>query len=144
MAGFAMTHYGEDLVLNWLCHGHVPPKKDLWIGYLTGSPGETGTGPEVAGNAYARVPILEAATSTGVFGAVTANAAPATGSYCANTVDVDFPVATGNQGSITHIAIWDAQTSGNMLAYKELAVAQTVTAGQQVKFPADKLKISQD
>lgn len=144
MAGFAMTHYAESLVLDWLCHGNVPPKKDLWVGYLTGNPGETGTGPEVSGNAYARVQLFDSAAATGVFGPVTANTSPATGSYCANSSDVEFPIATGNQGTITHIGIWDAQTGGNMIAYKELAVAQTVTAGQQVKFPADKLKISQD
>jgi len=146
MAGFAMTRYGEAYVLEWLCQGKSPDRLDVWLGYLTGNPGETGTGAEVSGNGYARVQLVDVSTSTAstVFGAVTPNTAPATGSFCANTSDIEFPIATGNQGTITHIAIWNAATGGQMIAYKALAVPQTVEASQQVKFQVGKLKISQD
>ena len=146
MAGFALTHYGEGYVLNWLCHGKLPDRMNLFLGYLTSNPGETGTGSEVSGNGYSRVQLVDVSTPTAttVFGPVTPNIAPDTGSYCPNTSDVEFPISTGNQGAVTHIGIWDAATAGNMIAYKALLVPQTVTAGQQVKFPVGKLKITAD
>lgn len=144
MAGFAMTQKGEQYVLNWLCHGTLPAKLDLWIGYLTGNPGETGTGPEVSGNGYARTQLVNISGGTSVFGSVTPNISPATGSYCENVSEIEFNIATGNQGNISHIGIWDAASGGNMIAYKELTIPQSISAGQQIKFPIGKLKISQD
>ena len=146
MAGFALTHFGEAYILEWLCKGKLPGRLNLFLGYLTSNPGETGTGSEVAGKGYARLKLVDVSspTAVSVFGPVTPNIAPATGSYCANTADLEFPMATGNQGTISHIGLWDAAAGGNMIAYKALALPQTVLAGQQVKFPIDKLRISAD
>lgn len=38
-------------------------------------------------------------------------------SHVKNKDNVDFPVATANWGTITHVAIFDAPTGGNVLAW---------------------------
>ena len=62
---------------------------------------EAGTGTEVSGGSYARTAITFGAPSNG---AVT------------NSSAVTFPAATGNWGTVTHAAIFDASSGGNALS----------------------------
>lgn len=45
-----------------------------------------------------------------------------------NTRDIYFYEATGSWGTLTHFAIYDAQTGGNMLAYGSLTSSISPTA----------------
>ncbi len=46
-----------------------------------------------------------------------------------NAVELDFPAATDSWGTITHWAIFDAITSGNMLAFGEITDPKNVITG---------------
>jgi len=59
----------------------------------------------------------------------------------ANTADVVFPEATGDWGTITHFALFDAITAGNMLAHGALAVSKTVDTGIDAKFAAGDIDV---
>lgn len=106
---------------------------NLYIGLHTSDPTDTYSSGEVSGNAYQRT-------------AVSFNAAtqPSTGfTYADNSATVTFPTAAGgNWGTISHLTIWDAQTSGNMLFHGALTATKVVNDGDTFQIQAGNLTIS--
>jgi len=49
------------------------------------------------------------------------------------SADVTFDQATGSWGTITHIGIWDALTTGNLLYHTELTCKQAAATGDTFK-----------
>ncbi len=105
----------------------------VYVGLFTAAPGETGGGTEVSGNAYARQACPFAAASQG---------AP---SSAVNSGTVTFPVATpSGWGTVTHFAIFDASSGGNMLRHGALAASKTVNAGDAPTFPPGSITVTED
>ncbi len=97
----------------------------------TADPLDTGAGvAEPSGNAYARV-------TMNVWDA-------AAGGATANTNAITFPTATGSWGTITHFAIFDASTAGNMLCHGTLAASKTIGSGDTPRFNAGDVDITLD
>lgn len=64
---------------------------------------------------------------------------------CENTNSVDFLALTGGYGTITHVALFDAPTGGNMLYYTELNSTIRATSDDKgITFPAGDLKVAED
>ncbi len=126
----ALTGYLEAALLNHVFRNtaYASPAT-VYVGLFTAAPGETGGGTEVSGGAYAR----QAAT----FGAPS-------GGQVSNSADINFPVATANWGTITHIAIFDAVTAGNMLVYGALSASKIIQTGDQFIIKAGSLTVSLD
>ena len=68
-----------------------------------------------------------------------------------NTAALTFPAATTNWGTATHCGIYDAATSGNLVAYETLTAAdfstanpKTINSGDIFKIDAGNLKIQLD
>lgn len=128
----SFTDYTENLVLTWLFTGSSATRPTAWyVGLFTAAPSDTGGGTEVTGNAYARV-----ATGTmSVSGTSPTN--------CTNAAAIEFAAASGgNWGTITHVAIFDADTSGNMLGWAELTTSRTINDGDILRIPAGDLDIT--
>ena len=53
-----------------------------------------------------------------------------------------FPTATTNWGSITHIALLDAATDGNVLMWKELTSPESINIGDSLRFLSGDLDLS--
>lgn len=77
------------------------------------------------------------------------NAGATTTGTIESSVTVPFNVATadyetnGSTGNVvTHLAIMDAQTSGNVLFYGALSVSKTVSAGDQFTISQGNLSVS--
>jgi hypothetical protein len=87
---------------------------------------------EPSGNAYARVSTTGADWNT------------ASGGALDNANDITFPEATGSWGTITHFALFDAATGGNMLAYGALSTPKIIGSGDTAKFAAGDLDVSLD
>lgn len=86
----------------------------LYCGLYTVTPNDDGTGgTEVTGGSYARVSITNNATN---FPA----ASGGNPSIKSNGVSLTFPVATGSWGTVVGVGIFDASTSGNLLAWNSL------------------------
>jgi hypothetical protein len=64
------------------------------------------------------------------------------GNASTNSSAVEFDAATGSWGTITYVAVFDALTSGNMLAYGELTVSKTIATGDVFRVPAGDLDIT--
>ena len=129
MASF--SDYTENLVLTWLFTTDSATRPTAWyVGLFTAAPSDTGGGTEVSGNGYARV-------STGTM-SVTGTATTAT-----NSAAIEFSAASGgNWGTITHAAVFDASSAGNMLAWAPLTTSRTINDGDVFRIPASSLTIT--
>jgi len=62
-----------------------------------------------------------------------------------NANAITFVEATGTSwGTITHFALYDALTSGNMLAHGALTASKTIDSGDTASFGAGDLDVSLD
>ena len=124
----AFTNYLENKIMAYVFSGTAfsSPSASLYIGLFTAAPGEGGGGTEVSGNGYNRK----------IVSLTTTNNASTNGSA------VEFDAATASWGTITYVAIFDASTSGNMLAYGELTTAKTIGTGDVFRIPAGDLDIT--
>ena len=63
-----------------------------------------------------------------------------------NSADVTFPTATGNQGTATHIAVFDNLTygAGNLLFYGALTASKTIQTGDTFEIKTDNLTVNLD
>lgn len=124
----AFTNYLENKIMAYVFSGTAfsSPSASLYLGLFTAAPGEGGGGTEVSGSGYTRK--IVALTTTG-------NAST-------NSAAVEFDPASASWGTITYVAVFDASTSGNMLAYGELTTAKTIGTGDVFRIPAGDLDIT--
>ena len=63
-----------------------------------------------------------------------------------NSGDVTFPTATGNQGTCTHIAVYDNLTygGGNLLFYGALTASKTIETGDTFEIKISNLTVNLD
>ena len=128
----SLTNYSEDLVLDFLLTTATATRPTDWyVGLFTAAPGEAGGGTEVSGSGYAR----KAATFT------VSGSAPTTAT---NSGAIEFDAATGSWGTITHVAIFDALTSGNMIAYATLSASKVVGLNDIFRIQTSNLSITLD
>jgi hypothetical protein len=127
----SFSDYTENLVLNWLFTTNSATRPTAWyVGLFTAAPSDTGGGTEVSGNGYARV-------ATGTI------SVSGTDTLATNAAAIEFAAASGgNWGTITHAAIFDASSSGNMLAWAQLTTSRTINDGDVFRIPAGSLDIT--
>lgn len=132
----AMSDYFEDAIKEWFRGTAFPAATgSVYVALFTAAPSDSGGGTEVSGNAYARQALSKAA------GSWTAGAAGS--GQISNTSAITFPTATpAAWGTITHFAIFDASTSGNMILWGVLTASKTVNAGDTFQFAAGQLVIT--
>lgn len=118
----AMTDYLEgELIKHIFRTGSFTKPTALYIALFTAAPNDAGGGTEVTGGSYARAQLNPADANW---------AAPAAGNgVTSNAAAITFPAPTANWGSVTHFAIMDASTAGNMLFHGALTASKTVNNG---------------
>lgn len=114
-----LSDFAENLILKWLLSAAAATRPTAWyIALFTAAPGETGGGTEVTGGSYARQSVAFTVSGT----------APSQG---VNSAQIEFPTATANWGTVSHMALMDASSGGNMLAYGEVLNPVTGVADPQ-------------
>lgn len=110
----------------------------VYVCLHSGDPTDAAAANEITGNGYARVQVTSSlANWAGTQGAGTTTASTGTGGATSNNNVVTFPNPTpSGWGSITHAALRDAVTGGNLLFHGPLQVPKTVNAGDPPTFPA--------
>jgi hypothetical protein len=68
--------------------------------------------------------------------------AAASGGSSATNATVTFDTATANWGTITHVAIMDAETSGNVLFYGAVTTSKTIETGDTFQVSSGNLTVS--
>lgn len=97
----------------------------VYVALSTADPTEDGSGlAEPSGNNYARAEVTNSGT----------NWDTASSGATANKTAITFNTASGDWGTITHYAVMDASSSGNMLWYGTLTTSKTVGNGDTPKF----------
>lgn len=124
------TDYLENLIIDHLFRTRTFAKPTaLYMALFTAPPSDTGGGTEVAGGSYARINLAPLDTNwNATQGGTSGNSSGSTG-LTANAVQITFPAPTANWGTITHFAIMDALTAGNMLIWDALTAPRTVLSG---------------
>ena len=130
MAG--LSNYAEDLVLDWLFTAASATRPTTWyVALYTVAPGEGGGGTEVSGGSYVRQSVSFTVSGT----------AP---TQAANSAAVEFPTATASWGTVVAAAIYDASTSGNMLAFANLTTSKAIDSGDVLRFNTGTLVVTLD
>lgn len=116
----ALSDYLEAALLNEVLRNTgYTPSATVYLALFTNATSDAGGGTEVAGGSYARQAVTFAAPS---------------GGSSANSSTVSF---TGMPAvTVTHAAIMDASTVGNMLFHGALTASKTVGAGDTLSFAA--------
>lgn len=97
-----------------------------YLGLFTAAPGEAGGGTELSGNAYVRKAV----------------AFTTSGDTTSNNAAVEFPTATGSWGTVTHVGVFDALTTGNLMAYATLSASKAIETGDVFRVPSGDLDIT--
>ena len=103
-----------------------------YVALFTAAPSDAGGGTEVTGGSYARKVTAGADWNAAAAGSVT-NAQPIT-----------FPTASASWGTVTHFALIDAASGGNMLRWGALGTQKAVGSGDTATFPAGSLTLTED
>ena len=118
----ALSDYAEKAILDWIMGGATPTRPSArYVALFTAAPNDAGGGTEVSTGSYARqAATWDAATSgTGV---------------TANADAQSFTASGASWGSITHVAVFDAATTGNLLWHGAITTARTVNDGDTITF----------
>jgi len=99
-----------------------------YLALYTATPGETGGGTEVSGTGYVRKAV----------------AFTTTGNTTSNTAAVEYPTAGASWGTVTSVGVFDAETSGNLMAYAALTTNKTIDSGDVFRVPTADLDITLD
>lgn len=123
-----MSNYLENALINaTLRNTSYTSVATIYVSLHTADPTDAATGAEVSGGSYARKSATFAAPSNGV---------------SATSADVTFDQCTSAWGTITHIGIWDALTTGNMLYHTPLTTSKTIDSGDIFKIASGSLTVT--
>jgi hypothetical protein len=99
----------------------------VYVSLYTSDPTDADSGTEVSGGSYARTAVTFGAPSNGV---------------STNSADVTFPTCTASWGTVSHIGIHDASTSGNLLFHTPLDTSKTIDSGDIFKITSGNLSVT--
>ena len=132
----ALSSYSERKVLDLLFKNTAFTAPEAYIGLFTSDPTDSASGTEVSGSGYARIRIDNKMAS--------ATTGSDNSSIVSNT-NITFAAASGGDfGTITHIGIFDALTSGNLLAHGALTASKTISDGDTFQINSGNLTITID
>lgn len=134
------SDYVENQILDFYLNqgtgagGSITAPSNIYLGLHTADPTDAGSGAEVStsGTGYGRVEItdkFDSASGTG-------------GSLSSNANITGFTADGANWGTITHIGIYDASTSGNLLFHTALDSSATVNDGDSFQISAGNLTVT--
>jgi len=87
-------------------------------------------------------PSAEISTSSTGYGRQTVSFGAASSGSASTDATVTFSAATANWGTITHVAVMDASTSGNVLFYGAVTTSKTIESGDTFQVSSGNLTVS--
>lgn len=142
----AFTDYTETAVLNHIFKAtEFSLPSNLYVALFTGAPGETASpSDECTYTGYARVDAAGGDTLTSGWTSV-ADADTGAGKQVTNAKAVTFAANQDAEAEVvTHLGIFDALTSGNMLVWSALATPKTLSTGDVLSFAIGAIKVALD
>ncbi len=126
-----LTDFAENKLVDALFRAQTlgAPATQYWA-LFTAAPGETGGGTETTYGSYARVAVTASlANWAGTQSSGSTTASSGTGGQTSNNAAITFPSPTSGPATLTHFAMMDASTAGNMWMYATLTASRTVNNG---------------
>jgi len=102
------------------------PPTTIYVALTTTTPSRSAAGTEVTGGSYARVSVAFSAAGSGL---------------SSNSGTLTWPTATADWGTVTHVELYDASTSGNRLWFGALTASRTITNGTTFSIAAGDLDL---
>lgn len=127
MAGFS-DYLENKLLLHTFSNTSFTTPGTVYLALYTSAPTDAGGGTELSGNAYAR---QSCAFTT-------------TNAQASNSSAVEWPTATGAWGTIVSVGVFDASSSGNLLAWSNLTASKAIATGDVFRINAGELDIDLD
>lgn len=119
-----LSDWAEKAMLDWLMGGADPVRPaGRFVALFTSAPNDAGGGTEVSGNGYARQAIASTPATSGA-------------GLTENSAAITFTAAGGGFGTVTHMGIFSAATSGNLLWHGALTASKTIADGDSLTFAA--------
>jgi len=126
----ALSDHAEELLLNWLMTTGTATRPTNWyVALYTAAPSDSGGGTEVSTGGYARQ-------------AVTFAAASSPGGTTSNSGTVSFTASGADYGTVTHIGIFDAVSSGNLLWHGAMTASKTIADGDTLEFSTGNIDLT--
>jgi len=123
-----MSNYLENTLINaTLRNTSYTSPATVYVALYTTDPTDADTGTEVSGGSYARTAVTFGAPSNGV---------------STNSAAVEFPTCTSSWGTITHIGIRDASTSGNLLYHTALTTSKVIDVDDIFRITTGNLSVT--
>lgn len=123
-----MSNYLENALVNaTLRNTSYTSPATVYVALFTTDPTDAASGTEVTGGAYARTSVTFAAPSNGA---------------SASNVDCTFPTCTSTWGTVSHIGLFDASTSGNLLYHTPLDTSKLIETGDIFKIASGSLTVT--
>lgn len=124
------SNYFEDQISEYSFRGGYDfNTATVYLALYISNPDEDNSGTEVSGGSYVRQ--------------IASFNSPANG-IVTNDSLITFPTATSDWGDITHFAIFDAETGGNMLVYSEIYPQNAVNSTDTATVQAGQITITID
>jgi hypothetical protein len=125
----AFTDYLENkLLAHTFSNTAYTSPSTVYVALYTVAPTDSTTGTEVTGGGYVR----QSASFT------------TTASATTNASAIEYPTATAGYGTVVAVAVLDASSGGNMLAFASLDASKTIATGDVFRIPAGDLDITLD
>ena len=125
----SFTNFLETEILDHVFAGNAySAPSNVYLGLYTATPNDAGGGTELSGSGYARQTM----------------AMSVSGNTATNSAAEEFATATGSWGTVTHVGVFDASSSGNLLAFGALSASKAIATGDVFRIPAGDLDITLD
>ena len=123
-----MSNYLENALINATLRATTfTSPTTVYVGLYTSDPTDANSGTECTGGSYARKSATFASPSNGA---------------SSTSADITFDQATTSWGTISHIGILDALTSGNLLYHTPLTTSKAIDTGDIFKIASGSLTVT--
>lgn len=129
----SFSDHWENEILDRLFSRGAYTSPTVYVGLSTADPGDDGAGlSEPSGNGYARVATVATDWNAALGGTID------------NANVIAFSEATGNWGTVTHFALFDAASGGHLLTHGALNQLKTIVSGDTARIVTGDLNVSLD
>lgn len=141
----ALSDYLENKLVDHVFRGtaYTAPAT-IYVALYTSACSDSAGGTEVTGGSYARASLATGTTTWANTQASGTGASTGTNGTTSNSSTISFATPSAGWGTVTHIGLLDASTSGNLLVCTALTVSKTINTSDTVSFPAASLTVQFD
>lgn len=127
----ALSDYAEKKLLDHILGLSAYTMPTCYAALFTDDPADDASGTEVSGGSYARVEITSKMNASG-----------ATDGHADNNAAITFGPASASWGTVTHFAIFDASTAGNLLLHGAFSASKVIGSGDSLQIASGELDIT--